>query len=119
LPAIAGDSEYLRTALERLIDNAIKFSDNPRSTVTVSAYADDDWLYLIVEDQGRGIPADELQAIFETFYQIDRNTFEDQGAGIGLPIVKRIVELHNGQVSVESTVGRGSRFIIRLPLLRS
>ncbi len=114
-PIVIADSDYMKIALGRLIDNAIKFSDKAESTVTLSVYSDGDALCLCVEDQGRGIPTSELESIFEMFYQIDRVTFEDQGAGIGLSIVKRIVELHGGTVEVESQFGTGSRFTIKLP----
>ncbi len=118
LPSIDGDPEYLRLALVRLLENAIKFTDFQGRVITVSAYADD-WLHFVVADQGRGIPEEEQQAIFEPFYQIDRSTFEDQGAGIGLSIVKRIAELHGGYVGVESAFGQGSRFILSVPLRNS
>lgn len=114
-PIAVADSEYMKIAVGRLIDNAIKFSDKPNSTVWIAAYGEGNALCFSVEDGGRGIPNDELAAIFEMFYQIDRVTFEDQGAGIGLSIVKRIVELHGGSVHVESVFGKGSRFVIKLP----
>jgi signal transduction histidine kinase len=114
-PIVVADSEYMKIAVGRLIDNAIKFSDKPHSTVWIGAYADGGDLCLSIEDEGRGIPTGELEAIFEMFYQIDRVTYEDQGAGIGLSIVKRIVELHGGTIHVESVFGKGSRFVIKLP----
>jgi two-component system sensor histidine kinase/response regulator len=114
-PIVIADSEYMKIAVGRLIDNAIKFSDKPDSAIWIAAYGDGDNLCLSVEDHGRGIASNQLEAIFEMFYQVDRVTFEDQGAGIGLPIVKRIVELHGGSVHVESVFGTGSRFVIKLP----
>jgi signal transduction histidine kinase len=117
LPVVLGYDVYLQTAMGELIDNAIKFSVGQHDTVYVSTYADQDAVYLSVKDHGRGIPANELTSIFDVFYQIDRESFEDQGGGSGLAIVKRITELHGGQVAVESTVGEGSIFTIQLPIL--
>ncbi|MFN7210849.1 MAG: response regulator, partial [Aggregatilineales bacterium] len=105
LPALIGDPEYLKIVLTRLLDNAIKFSDKPNSKVTLSTSFDERYVYFHVRDGGRGIPAEELPNIFEMFYQIDRQKFEDQGTGSGLAIVKRIVELHNGVIDVQSRLG--------------
>jgi len=115
LPTIEGDSEYLKVALSRLLENAVKFSDKPNSTVQVAIYSDDDSLTIEATDQGRGIPEAEFDKIFEPFYQIDRETTEDQGAGAGLTIVKHIAELHHGRVEVYSVVGKGSQFKICIP----
>jgi signal transduction histidine kinase len=115
LPTIEGDSEYLKVALSRLLENAVKFSDKPNSTVHVAVYNDDNYLHIEATDQGRGIPEHEFENIFEPFYQIDRETNEDQGAGAGLTIVKHIAELHHGTVEVYSVVGKGSQFKICIP----
>ncbi len=116
LPAIIADGEYLTTAIECLVDNAVKFTEQPETTITLRAYQDGDDVCLSVTDQGRGIPEDELERIFKSFYQIDREVYEDQGAGAGLAIVKGVVQLHNGTVSVESVVGQGSTFTIHIPV---
>jgi len=71
---------------------------------------------LAVIDEGRGIPEHELQNIFKSFYQIDREKYEDQGAGAGLAIVDGIVRLHGGTLSIDSTFGQGSTFVIHLPI---
>ncbi len=119
LPPVMIDVEYLKAALARLLDNAVKFSDQPHCTVTLSAYAENGMVCFSVVDQGRGIPADELESIFEIFYQINRDKFEDQGAGAGLPIVRQIVEMHGGRVDVSSVPGQGSQFVIRLPAINN
>jgi two-component system, sensor histidine kinase and response regulator len=119
LPPVTVDVEYLKSGLLRLLDNAIKFTDGPDCAVTLAAYAEDGMVCLAVRDQGRGIPENELESIFEVFYQIDRDTYEDQGAGAGLPIVKRIAELHGGDVLVSSTPGEGSQFVMRLPVINT
>jgi signal transduction histidine kinase len=116
LPPIEGDREYLIAALTRLVENAIKFSKPEGGTVTVhiDTVPNGD-LRIAVTDTGRGIPESELKDIFEPFYQGDRERFEDQGAGSGLAIVKGVVDLHGGAITVESTVGTGSTFTIILP----
>jgi signal transduction histidine kinase len=116
LPAIKADHEYLTAALECLVDNAIKFSDKPGTVVSLSAYQEDGHVCLLVRDQGRGIPNHELKNIFQKFYQIDRNRYEDQGAGSGLAIVKGVIELHGGTIVVDSPPGEGTTFIIYLPI---
>ena len=116
LPAVMADNDYLTAALECLVDNAIKFSDKPGSVVTLRAYAENDNICLSVADHGRGIPEHELQHIFESFYQINREKYEDQGAGAGLAIVDGIVRLHGGSIAIESAFGQGSTFTINLPI---
>ena len=115
LPSIVTDSEYLTTAIECLVDNAVKFTEQPETTITLRAYQEEGYVCFSVTDQGRGIPEAELERIFKSFYQIEREVYEDQGAGAGLAIVKGVVQLHEGNISVESTVGQGSTFTIRIP----
>ncbi|MCE7945952.1 MAG: sensor histidine kinase [Chloroflexi bacterium CFX4] len=116
LPPIVGDAEYLKIVLTRLLDNAIKFSDKPNPTVTLSATLGEKHVYFHVADNGRGIPTEEQPHIFEVFYQIDRQKFEDQGAGAGLAIVRRIVDLHEGIITVQSVPGNGATFTVGIPL---
>ena len=116
LPPIVADSEYLTTAIECLVDNAVKFTERAETRITLRAYQEDGMICFSVTDQGRGIPEEELERIFKSFYQIDREVYEDQGAGAGLAIVKGVVRLHNGRVSVESVLGEGSTFTICIPL---
>jgi signal transduction histidine kinase len=116
LPPILGDSTYLMAALECLVDNAIKFTETPDREIVLRAYQDDGYVCLAVCDQGRGIPEKELSNIFQTFYQIDRAKHEDQGAGSGLAIVDGVIRLHGGSVGIESALGKGSTFTLRLPV---
>jgi signal transduction histidine kinase len=115
------DCKAMQQALVNLIDNAIKHSPQG-ATITVgldfpSATRDPQAVRLWVEDQGSGIPAAEHEKIFERFYRIGSELRrETQGAGIGLSIVKHIVEGHGGKVTVRSAPGQGSRFTIELPL---
>ncbi|MCL4237300.1 MAG: response regulator [Anaerolineae bacterium] len=115
LPPIRADAQYLVAAVECLIDNAVKFSDKPGTVVTVRAYRDGGGVCLAVRDQGRGIPPGERENIFQSFYQIERHKYEDQGAGSGLAIVNRVTRLHGGHITLTSAVGEGSEFVIRLP----
>ena len=116
-PTVEGDREYLRSALGRLVENAIKFSKPEGGVVTLSARQRDNEVMLSVHDEGRGIPESEIKRIFEPFYQVDRERYEDQGAGSGLAIVRGIAELHGGRVEVESEPGKGSTFVIVLPVV--
>jgi len=114
------DARAIQQALVNLLDNAIKHA--PRGTsVTVglesSLNSQPSTINLFVEDHGEGIPPEEHEKIFEPFYR--RGTElrrETRGIGIGLTIVKHIVEAHGGTVAVRSAVGQGSRFTIELPL---
>lgn len=111
-PSMLGDEEYLAAALSRLIDNASKFSP-PQSTIRLTIHPDADARpTFTVADTGRGIPATEIDQIFESFYQVDRQVYEDQGSGSGLAIVQGIVTIHGGEVSVTSIEGEGSTFNI-------
>jgi two-component system sensor histidine kinase/response regulator len=116
VPPFMADHEYLRTALVQLVDNGIKFTDAPKPRVVLHISADDQEVHFAVQDWGRGIPAAELESIWDPFYQIDRSQFEDQGAGSGLAIVKGIVDLHGGRVDIQSVEGEGSTFTISLPI---
>jgi len=115
LPPVAGDEGRLLQVFDNLLSNAIKFSpDGGRITVTVKDAGP--VVQTSVADQGIGIPKDQLERIFERFYQVNgsaRRRFG--GAGLGLAIVKRIIELHGGQVWVESELGKGSTFHFTIP----
>ncbi len=112
---IWGDLDRLTEALINLLDNAVKYTPEG-GTVTVETTADGDGVRIIVADTGIGIPPKELARIFERFYRVDRARSREQGGtGLGLSIVKHIVEAHGGRVVVDSTVGRGSLFSLRLP----
>jgi GAF domain-containing protein len=115
LPPTLGDRERLELALGHLVDNAIKFSPGG-GTVTLRAWADEKMVYISVTDEGIGISIDSLGRIFERFYQVDGSTRRRFGGmGIGLALVWEIVELHEGEVQVESEPGKGSVFTISLP----
>lgn len=112
---LLGDGEKLTQVLLNLLDNAVKYTPE-NGAVEVAVGRDEAGFVLRVADTGVGIPASDLQRIFERFYRVDRARSRDLGGtGLGLSIVKHIVEAHRGRVSVESHVGRGSTFTVRLP----
>jgi CheY-like chemotaxis protein len=99
-----------------LLSNAIKFS-SPGGEVTLSAIPSEGWVTFTVADQGRGIPADQLDAVFDRFQQVDSSDARDKnGTGLGLPISRGIVEQHGGRIWVSSTPGKGATFAFTLPL---
>ncbi len=115
LSPFVGDQEYLSAALIRLLDNAIKFSPEG-ATIHVRVYRDNENRTTFeIQDYGRGIPPEELEFIFNMFYQINRIHYEDQGAGSGLAIVRGIAHIHNAEIIVLSLPGEGSTFRLHLP----
>jgi len=102
--------------LGRLIDNAIKFCPEERGEIWVSAAAVEGEIRIAVRDNGRGIPQEEHARIFERFYQVNRDLYEQQGVGLGLPIAQSIIDLHKGKIEVQSSPGKGSTFTIILPI---
>lgn len=119
LPAIFGDPDSLVNIIERLLNNAIKFTDTSRGRVnhiTVSATVQGKFIHIMIADEGMGFPASMKSQIFEPFVQYNRGVFEQQGAGTGLAIVNGLVRLHNGRTEVESQEGVGSKFTVILPV---
>jgi signal transduction histidine kinase len=135
LPLISADKPRLRQVLLNLLDNAIKFTPkggkvtlqvgvadfqrivDEGSVGAVLLSAPERALQFVVRDTGIGIPTVEHERIFDAFYQVDGSaTREHGGTGLGLSIVKRLVEAHGGVVELESVVGRGTEFRVRLPV---
>jgi PAS domain S-box-containing protein len=109
------DAAKLKRVLKNLIGNALKFTDD--GGVTLEAYASDDGLEIAVTDTGIGIAPDALPIIFEPFRQVDSSsTRRHGGVGLGLYIVRRLLDMLGGSITVESEVGRGSTFRVRVPL---
>lgn len=119
LPDIRLDREYLGEAINRLVENALKFSPPGRGPITLRAEANTDWVEVEVEDHGVGIKPAHLQSIFQLFYQSQRHTREQQGIGSGLTIALELVRLHGGRLRAKSELGAGSTFIIELPIFRA
>ncbi len=116
LPFVAGDPARLRQVLDNLLDNALKFTP-AGGRITVRLHQEATHLVLQVSDTGIGIPSDKLERIFDRFYQVNGSTRRRYGGvGLGLALVKEVVEAHGGQVSVTSTLGQGSSFRVRLPI---
>jgi two-component system, OmpR family, phosphate regulon sensor histidine kinase PhoR len=111
------EKTLLEQAVVNILDNAIKYSDEGKSISVAGALdAVRNEVTISVADQGIGIPGEHLERIFERFYRVDKaRSRKLGGTGLGLSIVKHIVSAHNGSVSVESVVGKGSTFTIRLP----
>lgn len=107
------DRKKIRQALANLIDNAIKYSPE-NSEIRVSFYRHNQQAVIRIADQGIGINSEELPHIWKRLYR-GENSRSEKGIGLGLSLVKSIVEAHNGSISVETVEGKGSCFIIRLP----
>jgi signal transduction histidine kinase len=114
------DHTRINMALTNILHNAIRFSE-PGDRITLRAEAHDDAMHIIVEDTGAGIEPDELDNIFDEFYQVeDHMTRKHGGLGIGLSIAKAIVAAHGGRIRAESEgSGEGARFILMLPLVNT
>ena len=107
---------YLDLVLGNLAENAIKFNDKEQIMLTVSAKRLGNKAAIAVSDNGPGIPPEEQEKIFSRFYQIDKYfTGNVEGVGLGLALVKKIVEYYDGNIVVESQIGNGARFILTLP----
>ena len=113
--AALGDRRQLVSALGNLLDNAVKYSE-PDSEVQLSAVLDGDRVSFVIRDRGIGIPARDLDRIFERFYRVDRARSRDTGGtGLGLAIVRHVANNHEGDVRVQSVEGEGSTFTMRIP----
>ncbi len=118
VPPIIFDRDAISEVLWNLLHNAVKYSDPPRQ-VSVELQREVDKVTLTVHDNGIGIPKHEQKRVFERFYRAnDTLTRVVEGSGLGLAMVKYIVEAHGGTVSVESQVGEGSTFAVILPIRR-
>lgn len=116
LPVIQADKESITQAITNLIDNAVKYSGEARK-IMVRAFTEGQYLIITVKDFGIGIKKEEIDKVFERFYRGgDELTRTVKGSGLGLTLVKQIVDAHHGNVSVESESGQGSTFSVRLPL---
>jgi signal transduction histidine kinase len=118
VPVVKADKNAILQVFYNLVDNAMKFSGTSRQ-IDVSLVPRDDELQFCVKDYGIGISSKEQDKIFERFYRGDKpQRLGIKGSGIGLTIVKQIVEAHGGTINIESEVGKGSRVVVRLPLFR-
>jgi two-component system phosphate regulon sensor histidine kinase PhoR len=114
-PDIVADADKFDQIMTNLVSNAIKYSPSG-GEVVIDLWVDELMLHVSVRDQGIGIPADKLQRVFEKFERIDnRDTRQAGGTGIGLFLVKHLIDLHQGNIHVESDLNKGSSFIFEIP----
>jgi signal transduction histidine kinase len=115
LPPVAIDRDAISQALLNLVNNAVKYSDDVKK-ISVRLRRRDGFVAIEVADHGIGIPRSEQEKIFEKFYRVSTGLVHDtKGSGLGLALVKHIVEAHKGKIQLESAPGRGSRFTILIP----
>lgn len=110
-PDMMLDRDYLELIVNNLLTNAFKYTPKGQS-ISVGLESDGQKLKITVSDTGCGIPTDKLDKIFTRFYQVNDT---NSGNGIGLSLVKRLVELHHGEITVDSAIGRGTTFYVTLP----
>jgi two-component system sensor histidine kinase/response regulator len=109
------DLSSLRHALAELIANASAFSPS-NGKIVLTEWTSDGCVWITISDSGPGIPEEELERVFEPFYQANRRKFEQQGIGMGLPLAKGIIETHGGSLELQSRVGQGTLVTVCLPL---
>ena len=113
---ITADKDMINQVVYNLVDNAVKFTPDG-GYIDVSSKSDAEKVIIKIRNSGRGIPSDEIDKIFERFYKIDKSrSYDIKGAGMGLYIVKTIIELHGGQIAARSEEGLYTEFIFQLPL---
>ena len=113
---VTADKDMINQVVYNLIDNAVKFTPEG-GYIEVSSKSDIEKVIIKIRNSGKGIPSEELDKIFERFYKIDKSrSYDVKGAGMGLYIVKTIIELHGGQIVARSEPGEYAEFIFQLPL---
>lgn len=112
LPEILGDQESLLRVFTNIIGNAIKYTSE-NGTIAIAAMNDDYYVMVRISDTGTGIPSDKLPFIFEPFYRVKGKEERERGSGLGLTFCKKIMALHGGEISVSSTEGQGSTFLMK------
>jgi len=116
LPAAAGDRIQILQMIENLVSNALRYG-RPGTPVSIRLARERDMVHLAVSDQGEGIPAEHIPRITERFYRVDPSRSRALGGtGLGMAIVKHIVERHRGRLSIDSVVGEGTTFHVLLPV---
>jgi len=118
LPQIMVDPERIKQIMLNLIVNAVKYSDSGASTLVRASQLENE-LLIEVQDHGRGMTKEVKEHIFDPYYRAEGNKQNLSGMGLGLTIVKSLVELHGGHIMVESVINQGSTFSFSLPLHKS
>ncbi len=112
---LLADYDRIRQVVVNLLSNAIKYS-NDSCSIIFEIFENSNIVGFTIQDNGMGIPAEDLPYIFERFYRADKSRNRATGgSGIGLTITKSIIQAHGGQIKVESTFGEGSKFTVTLP----
>ena len=109
-----GDEDLIKQIWINLLSNAIKFS-KPKGRIAVSLDSGSKWIRIVIEDNGIGIAEENQGRVFEKFYQED-TSHGAEGSGLGLSIVKNVIELNKGHIYLESELNKGTRFIVELPM---
>lgn len=113
------DKDKVSQVIVNLLSNAIRYTNNG-GNIYISAYKENENIKIHFKDNGIGIPKENLNYIFERFYRVDESRSKNTGGiGVGLTIVKSIVDLHNGKIEVNSKVNEGSEFIVTLPIIKN
>ncbi|MFH1086651.1 MAG: ATP-binding protein [Chloroflexota bacterium] len=116
LPAVHGDAQRLEQILANLLSNAVRYTPEG-GRITMRAAVDGGWLAVSVQDDGPGIAPADLERVFERFYRVDpARAHREAGTGLGLAIARQLAEAHGGTLNVESALGQGSTFTLRLPV---
>lgn len=114
------DEMHFQNVIFNLMDNAVKYRKPDRPiNIYIRTWNDDTSLYLSIRDTGVGIKKDNLKKVFEKFYRVHTGNVHDvKGFGLGLAYVKKIIDLHKGDITVESEYGKGTKFTIKLPIIK-
>lgn len=108
------DVTLMKRVISNLVENAIKYSGKG-SSIHINTWDDEEWVYIKIKDNGVGIASDDLEHIFAKFYRVKNDSSHKiKGSGLGLYLVKYFIELHQGQITAESTLGEGTTFLIKL-----
>jgi two-component system sensor histidine kinase VicK len=112
---IKADRDKIEQVIVNLIDNAVKYT-NETGQINISILGKQNEIILVIQDSGVGIPREDIDRVFERFYRVDKaRSRELGGTGLGLGIAKHIVLAHNGQISIESEINKGTKVLVRLP----
>ena len=113
---ILGDRDKFYQLVLNLIENAVKYSKEKEGYVKISSHNDGGYYHLKIQDNGIGIPDEDISRIFERFYRVDKSR-KKGGTGLGLAIVKHIVKIFNGEINVKSKLGEGTTFEVKIPYM--
>ncbi|MCB1119922.1 MAG: GAF domain-containing protein [Verrucomicrobiae bacterium] len=114
--SVAIANEHFKKTVEELFSNAVKYSE-AGSVIIIRSHPEGNFLKLSILDQGRGMSQDQVDKI-EAFIQFDRNRYEQQGTGLGIAIITRIIDIYHGSIEIESEIGKGTRVTVGIPLAK-